>query len=30
MSSTPLIALGAFLVLGLGALALSRKKVDEV
>lgn len=30
MSSTPLIALGAFVVLGLGALALSRKKVDEV
>jgi LPXTG-motif cell wall-anchored protein len=29
MSSAPLIGLGAFLVLGLAGLAISRRKVDE-
>jgi hypothetical protein len=29
MSSAPLIGLGAFLILGLAALAISRRKVDE-
>ncbi|HUL85400.1 MAG TPA: LPXTG cell wall anchor domain-containing protein [Actinomycetota bacterium] len=29
MSSTPLVGLGAFLVLGIAGLAISRRKVDE-